>query len=136
MKFRWVTIAPGQSWPMLRVGIRRNGGVMSADTFLLVDTGADGTLLPLKMAKLLGFQDADLQPETCQSAAGRTVVHTPKNLDRIEIEIGSEWIELPSLKFSDGTYPLLGRDVIFAHFELRMTAEEFELRPLTRNKRP
>lgn len=29
---------------------------------------------------------------------------------------------------------LLGRDFIFAHFELRMIAGEFELRPLAKKK--
>jgi Phage integrase family len=37
---------------------------------------------------------------------------------------------LPSLKFGKNVpISLLGRDLIFSHFELRMTAEHFELRP-------
>jgi hypothetical protein len=129
MKFRWVTVAPGQSWPLLRVGIRRDGGTVAVDTFLLVDTGADGTLLPLQMAKLLGFQNDDLATETSRTAAGVAPMHKPKNPGRIEIQIGGHWIQLPTLKFGEHTPPLLGRDVIFANFTLHMTADEIELRP-------
>jgi len=72
----------------------------------------------------------DLKPQQCRSAAGTTTVYAPKNLGLVEIDIEGreEWIRLPSLAFANGTYPLLGRDVLFANFELRMTSDEIELR--------
>jgi hypothetical protein len=136
MKFRWTIIAPGQSWPLLRVGIRRDGGTVAVDTFLLVDTGADGTLLPLQMAKLLGYQADDLAEETSRTAAGLAPMHRPKNPGLVEIEIGGHWILLPSLKFGQHTPPLLGRDVLFTNFTLHMTADEIELRRLPPIKSP
>jgi hypothetical protein len=62
-------------------------------------------------------------------------VHTPKDLAGTEIEIGGKWYALPSLKFGKNVpISLLGRDLLFAHFDLKMTADEFELRP-RRSKR-
>jgi hypothetical protein len=132
MRFRWVAIAGGRSWPLLRARLRRGGNPATIDTFLLVDTGADGTLLPLQMARLLGFGEEDLTSEVSRSVAGETMLRVPRSLHQSEIEIGGKWIALPSLKFAEHTYPLLGRDVIFANFDLRMTSDEFELRPRRR----
>jgi hypothetical protein len=36
-------------------------------------------------------------------------------------------IGLPSLKFANSAMALLGRDVIFRHFDLAMTSENFDL---------
>ena len=108
---------------------------MSTDPLLLVDTGADGVLLNLALAKLMGFHDSDLVTEECKGANGLMTVHTPNNLAGTEIEIGGKWYPLPSLKFGKSVpISLLGRDLIFAHFDLRMTAGEFELQP-RRSKR-
>ena len=135
MRFPWTPIAPAQSAPLLRVGFRRHGKIMSTDPLLLVDTGADGVLLNLALAKLMGFHDSDLVTEECKGANGLMTVHTPKNLAGTEIEIGGKWYPLPSLKFGKSVpISLLGRDLIFAHFDLRMTAGEFELQP-RRSKR-
>jgi len=100
---------------------------------LLVDTGADGTVLPIYSAKLLGFRDEALIPERCTVAGGTVVVRRPSNLSGTQIEINGSWLPLPSLKFADQIlFPLLGRDIIFAHFDLEMTSSDFELRPRTR----
>lgn len=74
MRFRWVPLGAGRSCPLLQVGIRRNGLALPADPLLLVDTGADGTLLHLQMAKFLGFQDADLVTEESGAADGTMTV--------------------------------------------------------------
>jgi len=135
MKFRWTSITAGRSWPLLQIGIKRNGVVMPVEPLLLVDTGADGTLLHLQMAKTLGFQDTDLETEDSKAASGVTTVSVPKDPGKIEISVGGHWLLLPSLKFGASLpVPLLGRDFIVEHFELRMTADQFELRPLTKNK--
>jgi hypothetical protein len=117
------------------VGFRRNGAVLAVNPTLLVDTGADGTLLSLGLAKPLGFEAADLVEEECSTANGLTTLYKPKLADLIEIQIGSSWFALPSLKFgARAPVSLLGRDLIFAHFELRMTSAEFELLPISKKK--
>ena len=102
---------------------------------LLVDTGADGILLNLHLAALLGFEEADLVTEHCAGAGGTIVVRRPKTLDATEIEIGGKWLPVPSLKFAQrAPFSLPGRDLMFSHFELRMTADKFELLPLKGKK--
>jgi len=112
------------------VRFKRNGEVMPAAPILLVETGADTTLLNLALAKRLGYAPADLIAETRKAANGVLTVQRPKNLAGLEIEIGRKWYPLPGVTFAaDVPISLLGRDAIFAHFELRMTATSFELRP-------
>ena len=130
MKFPWRAIAPGKKAPLLPVGVRRNGIVTGADLVLLVDTGADQTLFHLLWAEQMGFEDTDLVEEECKSASGPMIVYRPKNLRRTELEIGGAWYQLPSLQFGKKVpMSLLGRDMIFAHFDLRMTADDFDLIP-------
>lgn len=71
---------------------------MSTDPLLLVDTGADGVLLNLALAKLMGFYDSDLVPEECKGAGGMMTVHTPKDLAGTEIEIGGKWYALAEVR--------------------------------------
>jgi hypothetical protein len=130
VRVRWTDIGKGQSAPLLTVGLRRNGLMMLTNPLLLVDTGADGTVLPRYSAALLGFKDADLIPETCTVAGGTITVKRPVDVAGTEIEIGGVWRTLPSLKFAEQIlFPLLGRDVIFAHYDLTMSGSHFELRP-------
>jgi hypothetical protein len=56
------------------------------------------------------------------------IVRRPVDLKGTEIELAGSWLPLPSLKFADQLlFPLLGRDIIFSRFELRMTSTHFEL---------
>ena len=120
-------------WPILQVGVRRNSVTMPVLPFLLVDTGADSTLLHLQMAATLGLATTDLVEQKSSCAGGETLIYAPKDLGSAEICIGGHWFRLPSLKFGASLpMSLLGRDVIFSHFELRMTSGEIELRPLPR----
>ena len=103
---------------------------MPAAPMMLVDTGADGTLLPIYSAKFLGFGAADLREEPCTVAGGTVTVYRPQDLAGTEIEIDGAWLALPSLAFVEQTlFPLLGRDIIFSHFDLMMTSIDFELLP-------
>jgi hypothetical protein len=130
VKFPWLEIAPGHAAPLLPVRFRRDGEVMPAAPILLVETGADTTLLNVALAKRLGYAPADLVAETHKAASGVMTVQRPKSFAGLEIEIGRKWYPLPSVTFAaDVPISLLGRDVIFTHFELRMTATSFELRP-------
>jgi hypothetical protein len=45
MKFPWMPKGRGDYWPLLPVGFRRKGKIMPVNPALLVDTGADGTVL-------------------------------------------------------------------------------------------
>lgn len=131
----WTDIGKGQSAPLLTVGLRRHGVVMPVTPMLLVDTGADGTMLPRYWATSLGFRAADLIPEENTVAGGIVKVDRPSDLTGTEVEIDGVWLSLPSLRFADRLlFPLLGRDVIFANFDLKMTATDFHLLPLPKKK--
>ena len=121
---------------MLQVGIRRHGKVMSTVPILMIDTGADETMLHLTRATEMGYQEDDLIEETCSTAGGEATTYRPKDISRTELEIGGSWYQLPSLRFSPTVRcPLLGRNMIFDHFDLRMTPSTFELIPRTRTRR-
>ena len=127
----WTHTGKGRHAPLLTVGFRRNGKGLPVNPILLVDTGADGTVLPRYNAKLLGFDEALLRPEECGVPGGKIVVHRPPDIAGTEIEIDGTWLPLPSLVFADQIlHPLLGRDIIFRYFDLHMTAEDFELVPI------
>jgi hypothetical protein len=52
MKFPWLPNGRGGTWPMLPVGFKRNGRIMPVNPTILVDTGADGTLLNLAALRI------------------------------------------------------------------------------------
>jgi predicted aspartyl protease len=132
MRVSWTDTGKGRFAPLLNVGFRRHGQVMLISPRLLVDTGADGTVLPRFNAKLLGLRDSDLVAEECGVAGARIIVHRLVNLTRTEIEIHGRWLQMPSLVFADQIlHPLLGRDIIFQNFDLHMTKTYFELIPLS-----
>jgi predicted aspartyl protease len=104
---------------------------MPPSPILLVETGAYTTVMNVALARPLGFDPGDLVEERSKTASGVMIGHRPKRPADLEIEIGKRWYPLPGLLFArDVPISLLGRDLIFAHFELRMTATQFELRPL------
>jgi hypothetical protein len=84
----------------------------------------------MELAEQLGYRLSEMKEERARSAGGYSKIYVPKTMGRVEIDVegGDEWLPLPSLAFAEGTYPLLGRDVIFANFELRMTHEHIDLR--------
>jgi hypothetical protein len=132
MRFPWLPRGGGEYWPVLPVGFRRNGKIMPVNPTILIDTGADGTLLNLGLATRFGFKSADLEEENCTAVGGPTVLYVPKAPGLIEIQIGRSWVPLPSLKFGVARVSILGRDLIFSRFELRMTSTDFDLIPLKR----
>ena len=136
MKFPWMPKGRGDYWPLLPVGFRRDGKIMPVNPALLVDTGADGIVLNIALAAGLGFKATDLAEESSTAVGGHTVVYVPNrpDLNEIQIQIGRTWYQLPSLRFGVAPVSLLGRDLIFSNFELRMTPNEFELIPLRRRR--
>src|SRR5262245_48847252 len=99
MRVPWRDIGSGRLAPLLTAGFRRHGKMMTVNPLMLVDTGADGTVLPVYNAKLLGFKASDLVAEECVVAAGRITVHRPRDLRGTEIEMLERWLPLPSLAF-------------------------------------
>jgi hypothetical protein len=118
--------------PVLPVGFKRDGKYMPLNPTVLVDTGAHGTVLNISHAANFGFSTDDLTEETYDAAGGPASFWAPKKPGLIEIQIGTGWHPLPSLRFGHGRMSLLGRDVIFSRFELRMTPGEFEFVRLPR----
>ena len=85
---------------------------------LIVDTGADYTLLPLFLAEELGVDLAkDCRTITTQGVGGTSKVYLLKN--KIEIKIGEFHRKIP-LGFLDNDYipPLLGRQEFFETFKV------------------
>jgi hypothetical protein len=105
---------------------------MPVNPTILVDTGADGTVLNLDLAASFGFGPGDLEAKRFTAVGGQTTLYAPKNPGLIEIQIGRSWFRLPSLKFGVAPVSLLGRDLIFPRFELRMTPTEFEFIPMSK----
>ena len=54
MKFPWMPKGRGDYWPLLPAGFRRDGKILPVNPALLVDTGADGTVLNIGLAAHLG----------------------------------------------------------------------------------
>jgi hypothetical protein len=130
LRFQWLAFMGHDRAPILQVGVRTSGRVVGSDLMMMVDTGADQTLLHVRWAELMGFEDTDLVEETCKSANGPMTVFRPRTRRRIEFQIGELWYSVPSLQFGRKVpVPLLGRDMIFKHFSLKMTGTDFELVP-------
>lgn len=127
MHFRWDDQGDGRVQPILRAAIRRNGKSMPHAPYWLIDTGADGTTLPLKSAKFLDIPETDLQSEDSTSPAGPGKVFVPRNLGDTEIHLCGRWLRLRTLVFTAGNQPLIGRDLLFEHFNLMMSGEDFVL---------
>lgn len=131
MKFPWLSLSGRPAAPWLRCSLQRAAAVLPVDTLILLDTGADRTTLPRQFAPLLGFSDADLDTGSANGLGGRATVWKPKAGPPVEIRIGGKWYPLPGLAFADKTPPLLGRDLVFRYFKLRMQTGETELLPIS-----
>jgi Aspartyl protease len=115
----------------VRCSLQRGAAALPADTLILLDTGADLTTLPRQFAALLGFSDADLDSVSASGLGGKATVWKPKAGPPVEIRIGDQWYPLPGVAFADRTPPLLGRDLVFRYFKLRMQTGETELLPIS-----
>lgn len=91
---------PDQSWLLVR---------------MLIDTGADFTLLPKFWARLLGIDLRDAQVERTSGLGGWEVVYFVPN---VRVKLG-EWERVIPVGFadSDRVPPLLGRHLFFETFE-------------------
>jgi len=80
------------------------------------------------MAELFGLSSSDLEKKESNALGGKAAVWLPREGPQFEVEIGGRWLSLQVL-FAENTPPLLGRDVVFANFKIRMEDGETELRP-------
>lgn len=129
MKFPWVRCGDGVGRPLIRCGLRRLGVTIPADMFVLLDTGADSTILPFSLASMLGFSTADLEGVETNAVGGKVRNWRPRGEPKVEIQISGTWYMLPGVLFAENTPALLGRDIIFREFKLRMEDGETDLRP-------
>jgi hypothetical protein len=136
MKFPWIRNRRGVLWPEIPVGFKRNGRILPFNTTVLVDTGADSTVLDLQYAPSFGFKVPDLEKEKYSVVGGAAFLYSAKAHELIEVQIGRSWLVLPTLKFAANQEPnLLGRDAIFPRLEMRMTSDEVEFVRATTQKR-
>jgi len=136
VKFPWLRNRRGVLWPEIPVGFKRNGRILPFNTTVLVDTGADSTVLDLLYAASFGLKVSELEKERYTVVGGAVFLYSTKPHELIEIQIGRSWLVLPTLKFTENQEPnLLGRDAIFPRLEMRMAAAEVEFLHATRKKK-
>lgn len=85
-------------------------------------------MLPFGLASVLGFSTSELESQSTNGVGGKTTVWRPKTGPNVDIQIGGRWYSLPAVMFAEKTPPLLGRDILFREFSLRMEYGETELR--------
>jgi|SRR5476651_1130753 hypothetical protein len=90
---------------------------------------SDTNALPQQLAQSLGLSPSDLDAVVTAEVGGQTTVPQPKTGPAVEIEIAGRWYALPNVQFCATPAPLLGRDLIFREFYLRMEHGETDLRP-------
>jgi len=79
---------------------------------------------------MLGFSTADLDLRDTNVVGGQAQVWKPRSILDVDIRIGGQWYGLLEFVFAEKTpVPILGRDLIFREFKLRMEAGETDLRP-------
>ena len=105
------------------------------DVLAILDTGADNTVLPKQFAEPLGYTAAHLEEIKTNAVGGQVTTWRLKDVTGAAVNIGGYWLDVPCLTFAENTPALLGRDVVFANFDLRMTDGETELKPLPPRKK-
>lgn len=131
VKFPWINIRAGilaKPRPAIRCAFRNGSTHLPNEVLAILDTGADSTVLPKRLASLLGYSDAHLDEITAMVVGATITAWKVKDVRGAAVEIGGVWLDLSCLMFVEGTPPLLGRDVVFANFDLLMCHGETELR--------
>ena len=96
---------------------------------MLLDTGADTSVLPLELARLLGLIPEDLR-RTKTAGIGGAAVAWRRAKAGIVGRIGIYPIPFPNVQFIANAVPILGRDAIFGPLELRINRAEIEFREI------
>jgi len=90
---------------------------------LLIDTGADFTLISRSDASLLGIKYNEIKSETVKvEIANLEKINARKTL--LNIEINGEKFKIPILVANGEVESLLGRKGVFEHFEVTFKESE------------
>ena len=114
--------------PLITVRLNYRGNEQGA--VMLLDTGADTSILPRRYVDLLGIDRGDLKTAAAHGLGGRSEVLMGKKRIRVQAEIAGYFnVQIPiEFGINDSIPPILGRDALFGDFELRMNRREIELR--------
>lgn len=120
IKFRSVV---RNSWqPDYPVKLKHNQ--IEIDTTMLVDSGAEVSLISYKMGQNLGYQLADAESTWVAETVGGNVEYVMRNLEMIidnhQLTAPIAWLQTPN----DTEQLLLGREVIFDKFNIEFRQAE------------
>lgn len=101
---------------------------MDGFPLMLVDTGADVSLLPMTFARALGVREEELRRTAMAGIGGGTTAYRLVHAPAIVARIGVHEVELSEVQFVPHAPLILGRDALFGNLELRMTRERIALR--------
>ncbi len=126
MIIKWVE-EHGTRRPYVRVVLRYRKAEQGA--VMLIDTGADSSILPNRYIDLLGISRDDLRSRSAAGLSGKTGILVGKKRIRLSAELENYFsIQMPvEFASNDQIPPILGRDALFGDFELRMNRREIEL---------
>ena len=114
------------------VPINLVGGPEATIAYALVDTGADNTLMPLKLAELAGIDLTSVTPDTIGGIDG-----APIAVFYVKIYIEIAHIKMPTLRwpalvgFHEGYQTILGQNGFLEHFRVTFdrAKKTFSFRP-------
>ena len=127
--FEWITEkSTGVRYPFIPVFLER-GEHRLPEVGMLLDTGADTSVLPLELTGLLGLHASDLR-KTKTAGIGGAAAAWRATKAGIVGRIGIYDVQFPDVQFIANVVPILGRDALFGRFELRMNRDEIEIREI------
>ena len=112
--------------PIVRVELER-AEVRLPASGMLIDTGADVSVLPFSWAPLLGLEPKRLRRSSMGGIGGGVTAWVSVGAG-IVANLGIHRIDLPRVDFIAGAPAILGRDALFGSLELRMNSLEIGLR--------
>lgn len=118
----------GRAIPLVPADIER-GRHRLQDTMVLIDSGADVSVMPLELARRLGIELRSLRRAATAGIGGGATSWIAEGAG-IVARIGIYRIALPRVDFIEHAPAILGRDALFGPMELRMNRDEIELRAI------
>jgi hypothetical protein len=127
--FGWRVEATG-TYPSLDIEFER-GDIRLPAVSVLIDTGADVSVLPRTWIPMLGLLEKDLRTAATTGIGG--VIRALSAVDAGIVAAFGIWrIALPRVDFIANAPLILGRDALFGSLELRMNGFEIGLRSVER----
>jgi hypothetical protein len=128
VRFEWVIEKNGRRYPFVPVFLEREDHE-PPQIGMLLDTGADTTVLPLAMAPMLGIDARDLRQGSVSGFGGKAISWRATN-PGVTGRIGVYEINFKEIQFIAHAIPVLGCDALFGPFEIRINREEIEFREI------